>query len=140
MNEARFRALIAELDKGVPRATDAVRIVQRDDGLGVVATRQGALRLGIAILRAALEEAERGSDASDAADELAELIDDHGTWIEDVRTVDALPTPDADDGGTPRERTINAGCGVMAIAAIFFAFFGFVKFAEATAAMLRALF
>ena len=163
MNETKFRELVAELDNGVPRATGAVRIVHREESLGVVATRQGALRLGIAILRAALQEPKR-KNAKSVTDELADLSDDYGDWIEDISIVHALPEPDvdddsvddgdddfsddldddfagaADDNETPGERRLNAGCGVMLLAAAYFAFFGFVKFAEAVVETFRPLF
>lgn len=125
MDETRFRALVAELDGGVPRVDDAVRMVQVEDGVRVIATRQGALRLGIAILREAL-----GME-DDGPDELSTLVDVHGdTSIERVRVVTALPDPDDRSHEAPRERRMNFGCGVMAIVLFFLAFCGVIYLGE----------
>lgn len=132
MNETMFRALVAELDRGVPRVEGAVRMVQGKDGVGVTATQQGALRLGIALLREALKMEDEGPD------ELSTLVDVHGdTYIHRVRIVSALPDPNDRWRENPREHALNAGCGVMAIAFFFFAFFGIVSFAERIVEMFR---
>lgn len=124
-NEARFRALVDELHAQVPPAEGAVRMLQGQDGVDVVATRQGALRLGIALLRAALEdrreteEGEGDEEPSEALDELDSLIDSHSdTWIENVRIVDALPDPPAPHQPTLRDQAMTCGCTLAMVAGV----------------------
>lgn len=96
MDEARIRALVADLDAAVPREGAAVRFEIHGglDETAVVANPRGALRLGIELLRAGL----RGMDEAAAgrtpfgALELEYALDDTSAFdLDGVVVRDPLP-------------------------------------------------
>ncbi|HEX2204881.1 MAG TPA: hypothetical protein VHG91_16345 [Longimicrobium sp.] len=100
MDEARVRALVAELDAAVPREGAAVRFELHGglDETAVVANPRGALRLGVELLRASL----RGMDEAAAgrtpfgALEVEYALDDASDFVVDGVVVrDPLPEPRA---------------------------------------------
>ena len=110
MNEGRIRKLVRELDHLVPRENARVRLEQGPDAVEVTATREGALRLGVTFLRAALAKGWE-PDA-----ELEELIDAEGvdaTWIDSIEIVDELE-PVEEPGLEPEPLPRSRGFGCLA--------------------------
>jgi hypothetical protein len=108
-DEQRIHALIAELNALVPRVENQVRVLRHgDEPLDLMATRAGALRLGVAILRAAIEEHDPHTRRTNAEAELHALVDADGdTWIESVFIERELPArrpaeDERDDAGSGR--------------------------------------
>ena len=98
MDEARVRALVAELDAAVPREGAAVRFEIHGglDETAVVATPRGALRLGIELLRAGLRGMDEGAAGRTpfGALELEYALDDASAFdLDGVVVRDPLPAP-----------------------------------------------
>lgn len=124
MDEQKLRALIAELNALVPRVENQVRVLQHgDEPLDLMATRAGALRLGVAILRAAIEEHDPYTKRTNAEAELQALIDADGdTWIQSVFIERELPArrpaEDERDGADSGRRSgplAFFGCLLLAV-------------------------
>jgi hypothetical protein len=134
-DEQKLRALVKELNALVPRVENQVRMIDVDDEVEVVATRAGALRLGVAILRAAVEERDPYSKRTDAEAELHALIDPDGdTWIGSVVIERDLPALKPPEGKAAPERRGGAlgsvGCFLLMIAAAIVFFVGFMTSLE----------
>jgi hypothetical protein len=126
MDEQKLRALVAELNALVPRVENQVRVLRGDEALDVMATRAGALRLGVAILRAAIEEHDPYTKRTNAEAELQAVIDADGdTWIQSVfieRELPALkPAEDERDGADSGRRSgplASFGCFMLMVGAV----------------------
>ena len=121
MDERRIRELVDELDARVPREGATVRLEPQEERHGeqrAVANRAGALRLGIALLRAALkamDEDAAGRRAVARVETDGWLDPDSDVSVGAVELRDLLGRP-ATPAHRAAERAGMAACAVLALA------------------------
>jgi hypothetical protein len=123
MDEARVRALVAELDAAVPRQGARVRLEVYGGGPDesqAVANRTGTLRLGVELLRAALKAMDE-----EAAGRRAVAAVDAEALLDPASTVEIGVVELRDVLGPPRMTASRAGrragalaCGTLTLAAL----------------------